>query len=79
MQLRFLMDLLQLEMHFSSLTPLFERVVCKATKGEFDIENLYRLAQQGHITVGMIEQGWQVQWAIVFEFIAYPQFYCSQY
>ncbi len=69
MPLRFLTDSVQLDAHFARLASLFERVVHKATYGEFEVEDLYRLAQQGHITVGMIEQDGHVQLAIAFEFI----------
>ncbi len=73
MQICFLVDPSELDTHFTSLALLFERVVRKATQGEFDVDDLYRLTQQGHITVGMIEQEGEVQLAVAFEFIAYPR------
>ncbi len=74
MQINFLVDPSELEAYFARLAPLFERVVGKATQGEFDVEDLYCLARQGHITLGMIENEGQVQLAIAFEFMVYPRF-----
>ncbi len=49
MQLRFLIYIFALDTHFASLAPLFERVVRKATHEEFEVEDIYRLAQQSHV------------------------------
>lgn len=74
MKLRFLTDYAELDTHFPRLATLFELVASKATHGEYGAEDLYRLAQQDHITIGMIKQGGRMQLAIAFEFIAYPRF-----
>lgn len=73
MKIHFLKYFIKLDQYFIYLAPLFERVVYKATYGEFDADDLYRLAKQGHITVGTLENEGDLQLAIAFEFIFYPR------
>lgn len=73
MKICFLKNSIELDQYFTYLAPLFERVARKAAYGEFNVEDIYRLAQQGHITIAMIENEKGVQLAIAFEFIFYPR------
>ena len=57
------------------VAPLFEKVVEKAVHGEFTVDDLFRLAKAGRITVGLAREddgGKTPVMAVAFEFRRYP-------
>ncbi len=72
MKLRFL-GALDLPGDWPRLEPLLQKVVDKAVHGEFSVADLRRMAFNGQVCVGVMEDidGMPVL-ALVFEFIIYP-------
>lgn len=62
----------EVETVWSEVAPQFERVIGRAIHGEFTIQDLYRLAREGKITVGVAKEGGEVVMALAFEFVFYP-------
>ena len=57
---------------WAEVAPEFGRVVEKAIHGEFTTEDLYRLARDGRITVGVAREKGEVVMVVAFEFVFYP-------
>lgn len=59
---------------FDRAAPLLDLVVRKATKGEFTVEDLRRMAQEGRVLIGIAERNGQTVMAAALELVRYPQF-----
>lgn len=62
-----------LERKFAIAAPMLEPVVKEAAKGEFTVNDLYKLNLQGKAITVLIEKGGAPAMAVVFEFVHYPQ------
>lgn len=51
----------------------FEPVVSQAARGEFTVEDIRRLCEEGRATVGVAIERGEVVMAMAFEFIHYPR------
>jgi len=59
--------------HFPQVRALFERCVNRAVKGEFDADDLLRLAQDGCMFIGIVRDDDEPVMAFAFEFLEYPR------
>jgi len=62
-----------LRAHFPAVRALFERCVKRAVKGEFDADDLLRLAREGRMFIGVVTDGDAPVLALAFELIEYPR------
>jgi len=63
----------QIETQFAQVRAMFDRCVRKAVRGEFDSDDLLRLAQAQKMYIGVVRDGGEPVMAMAFEFIEYPQ------
>ncbi len=59
----------EVEAIWHEVAPEFGRVVEKAIHGEFTTDDLYWLAREGKVTVGVAREKGKVVMAVVFEFV----------
>lgn len=58
---------------FALAAPLLQRVVDKATKGEFTVEDIRRMAQRGRVLVGVACRDGKPVMAAAMELVHYPR------
>lgn len=58
---------------FDLAAPLLEKVVRRATKGEFTVDDLRRMAREGRVLVGVALRGDEPVLAAALELVHYPQ------
>lgn len=73
MRVEFLVEQADVVREWPQLAPLFEKVVSRAVHGEFTTEDLYRMATEGRIRVGLVREGGEIILAMAFEFKHYPR------
>ncbi len=61
------------EQHWPGAAPLLAPVVRDAARGEFDLEDLYRMALRGGAIVALVREAETPVLAMVFEFRHYPR------
>lgn len=73
MDITFITNPEQLAGKFDLVAPLLGPVVNEAAKGEFTVEDLYKLNLEGKAITALIEKDGVAVMAVVFEFVHYPQ------
>lgn len=73
MQIEFLIHTKDIISNWGELKPLFHAVVSRAAYGEFSVDDLYSLALDGKIRVGLVRESGVIIMALAFEFRHYPQ------
>jgi len=73
MKLKILHGEEQLAAQFPHVRALFERCVNRAVRGEFDADDLLRLAQDGRMFIGVVYDDDNPIMAFAFEFFEYPR------
>jgi len=67
----------QVTAHFPQVRALFERCANRAVRGEFDADDLLRLAREGRMYIGIAYDGDESEsqpvMACAFEFVQYPR------
>ena len=58
---------------FDKAQPHFQRVVSEAARGEFDTDDIYRLAKDKAMHIALCIDGADVVLALAFEFVFYPR------
>jgi hypothetical protein len=74
MNVRFLTQPGEVSAKWAQIAPLLAPVVEKAARGEFTLDDIRRLCEQGRMVMGLCEYGNAVVMAMAFEFKHYPQY-----
>jgi len=73
MKAMILQDSGQVTAHTAQVRALFDRCVNRAVRGEFNSDDLLRLAQEGRMHIGIVSDGEYPVLAVAFEFVHYPR------
>lgn len=63
-----------LEQHFYKAVPLLQPVIDQAGRGEFTVEDIRHLTEQGQAITAIVEKEGVTVIALAFEFVNYPQY-----
>lgn len=73
MQVEFLTTKESILANWEALEPLFQKVISRATCGEFTVDDLHAMALDGKIQIGLVRESGEIIMAMAFEFRHYAQ------